>query len=91
VLSALYHFIGPIRFWLMVVSAIYGSIYARHMYKTGMRRAHEFHALGLPRSVQGCVNEEFSYRLSQREPLMLIYVATFFIFLGASVTLFIEP
>ena len=90
VFCAFYYLIGPMRFWVMVACVIYSTIYSTNIYITGMRRAHELHALGLPRSVQASANEEFSYRLSRREPFMLIYVAAFVIFLLSSASVFIE-
>ena len=84
-----YQFLGPVRFWLIIIITLYSGIYGAKMYIAGMRRAHEFHALGIPMSVQRCVNNEFSERLSRRDPFLLLYIISIFAFFVVSISTFI--
>lgn len=89
-LFGLYDLIGPIRFWVIVVSLFYLIIYGANLYFAATRRAREFRARGMRMNAQVCVDKEFSSRLSRGEPLILLYVAAFVIFLGSFVTLIIS-
>ena len=86
-LQRFYHVFGPIRFCIVFGALLYITGYGAFLYYAAVRRSLQLRRLGVVKGPQACVNEDFSNRLSRREPLMLMYVAAFVIFIVVGIVI----